>query len=111
VAENYIVIIAASVPLLNVLVKRGKQQYGSGSASHKMSTSGPIMVQKTLTVCSDTQPACERDEEQFKGPGSASHKMSTSGPIMVQKTLTVCSDTQPACEHDEQFKGPGEEGV
>jgi hypothetical protein len=62
VAENYIVIIAASIPLLNPLVKRGRQRYGSGSGSHKTSTTMGITVQNAVTVYHDTQQACKSDD-------------------------------------------------
>jgi len=58
VAENYLVIIAASVPLLNALVHR-KKGYGTGSASYKQSDAGRITVENTWSVRHDELEGCE----------------------------------------------------
>jgi hypothetical protein len=56
VAENYIVIIVASVPLLNPLLKRGWQRYGYqyGSNEPKTSPTMDIKVQNIVIAHNET---------------------------------------------------------
>ena len=53
VPENYIVIIAASGPPLNLLVKRARQHFGSSSDSHEISCSEGITVKSSWAISSD----------------------------------------------------------
>jgi hypothetical protein len=53
VAENYIVIIVASAPPLNLLVKRARQHIGNCSDCHKMPSNEGITVKSSWAIQSD----------------------------------------------------------
>ncbi len=50
VSENYIVIIVASAPILNALIKRAKEHYGDGTELSKAPSSRVITVKNSWTV-------------------------------------------------------------
>lgn len=88
--ENYVVIIAASVPILNALIKRAKEHYGDGTELSKMSTSRGITVKNTWSVhrvdaCGPTNTVAFPDESFAEEKVAVSTHSLTYGMLISEK--------------------------